>query len=366
MIRPLMAPRYYYCFSILEKDREKTTAMSEAFENNTQNEFLLDNMLKHQEVPRKIDRKMSDTHKEFIGESQKTYDLIKGLQTMKFNQKVDQNHSIKWSSGPSLQYSININSLSSLNFRIQIWKEMSNPLTKEEKLELRGEIYVFIQKFLGQVKFQKVDGKIVKEGKFEKEIYLNGTKEGTSQVDLQIAHQFFFQQKLAGVQTEKGFIMQSPIIFNRKEKDHSRIKEFRSYQEGLTNVFNELSEEKEDPKIYSERIINCIRDANNLLQKSQKTAQKSFVYKNEAEIDEFQIMLLNYLELLLGHYEEVTMEQEQVYFRCLRNLLRRGELSLQNLKFDLNQPKTAKKLQIGLHFQKLIYQLLYKVLVNIN
>lgn len=51
--------------------------------------------------------------------------------------------------------------------------------------------------------------------------------------------------------------------------------------------------------------------------KSHKIAQKSFVYKNTAEIDEFQIMLLNYLELLLGYYEDVTLEQEKVYFRCL-------------------------------------------------
>lgn len=77
LIRPLMAPRYYFSFSVLEKESEKSTPMSEAFENNTQNEFLLENLLKHKENTPSLDRKMSVTHKQFVGESQKTYDLIK-------------------------------------------------------------------------------------------------------------------------------------------------------------------------------------------------------------------------------------------------------------------------------------------------
>lgn len=118
---------------------------------------------------------------------------------MKFNKQADAMHTISWSSGPSLQYTVLINNLSSINFRIQIWKQILNHVTLDEKLELRGEVYVFIQKFLGQVEFRKIDRRIVKEGRFEKEVYLNGTKEGLAQIELIISHPFYFQQKMAGV-----------------------------------------------------------------------------------------------------------------------------------------------------------------------
>lgn len=56
-----------------------------------------------------------------------------------------------------------------------------------------------------------------------------------------------------------------------------------------------------------------------------------------------------------------------LYFRCLENLLKRGELDLNSLGFDSKkQGKTRqKKLEIGLKYQKFSYDILQQVLKKV-
>lgn len=56
-----------------------------------------------------------------------------------------------------------------------------------------------------------------------------------------------------------------------------------------------------------------------------------------------------------------------LYFRCLENLLKRGELDLNSLGFDSRKPgkNRQRKLEIGLKYQKFSYELLAQVLKKV-
>lgn len=48
MIDRLRAPKYYYNFSILDLEKEFSTNLSDAYENNSQSAFLIENRLEKQ------------------------------------------------------------------------------------------------------------------------------------------------------------------------------------------------------------------------------------------------------------------------------------------------------------------------------
>ena len=56
-----------------------------------------------------------------------------------------------------------------------------------------------------------------------------------------------------------------------------------------------------------------------------------------------------------------------LYFRCLENILKRGELDLNSLGFDSKKPgkNRQKKLEIGLKYQKFSYEILSQVLKKV-
>ena len=56
-----------------------------------------------------------------------------------------------------------------------------------------------------------------------------------------------------------------------------------------------------------------------------------------------------------------------LYFRCLENLLKRGELDLNSLGFDSKKTGKSrqKKLEIGLKYQKFSYDILSRVLKKV-
>lgn len=56
-----------------------------------------------------------------------------------------------------------------------------------------------------------------------------------------------------------------------------------------------------------------------------------------------------------------------LYFRCLENLLKRGELDLNSLGFDSHKPgkNRQRKLEIGLKYQKVSYEILEQVLKKV-
>lgn len=61
------------------------------------------------------------------------------------------------------------------------------------------------------------------------------------------------------------------------------------------------------------------------MRQTEKTSQKTFLYNNEEEIMEFQICLLNYLELLYSFYGQVNEFLQEIYFQCLKEIFDRGE-----------------------------------------
>lgn len=149
---------------------------------------------------------------------------MKEVQSTKFMGQKEE-HQMQWNTEQSLVYHGIISELPSINFKVSLWKDTkSSPYSKKhDGLLLRGEFFLFLMKLLNEGETKSQGKKIVKEITIEKKVQLNGLHQGKATIDIEIEHDFYFSQKVAGIMSEVGLIMQSPIIYHRKEKDHPKI-----------------------------------------------------------------------------------------------------------------------------------------------
>ena len=78
--------------------------------------------------------------------------------------------------------------------------------------------------------------------------------------------------------SEEGFIMQSPIFYHRKEKDHPKILNLQRLYEGLCSYASKREEyvrdeaQKKNAEYYEDLISKNLREVNDLLEFSEKVS----------------------------------------------------------------------------------------------
>lgn len=283
-------------------------------------------------------------------------------------------------SSPTLNFDATIKTIRDASIQIRIYKHhKSGPTLVAEcwmgftKL-FRGEmenIYrteSYIDKADGSnstLNFAKIRNQYNKSHlkTFKEELWLSGRRAGEVSGSLKIACLPVFQQLISGVNTEKGYQVQSSI-FTQTGKS-SIPKEIEKMVELTVRIKDSVNfKAKKGNPILNDK--NVFREKKNnfdelckILQTSKRESMICFTYNSPQSIVKVQNDMIN-LGLHLAEYAELVMyDIKPYYFKSLTCLIRRGELDIGYLSLS-NQDASIlpQKVEVAVRYLGLFHKML--------
>ena len=245
-----------------------------------------------------------------------------------------------------------LDKLTKANLKIRVFTEQNI---------LIGECHFFINEFFSNYETQLKEGLYCHKDYTKKDsLWLEGVRIACIELKFKFSHLIYYEQKSAGIITEKGEMTKSPLFLyteNRKMSGKTvelyeqfiLLKEIsgKFYKEGIPG------DHTEDHVRIREELLVCLSKLNILLLSSEKTSSISFLYKDSNQLNKAQIMFLDILEFLLRHYDSTHSVNKECYFNSLKAIFNRGELDFLALKSE--NPK------IVFRYQRILFEQLNRV-----
>ena len=177
--------------------------------------------------------------------------------------------------------------------------------------------------------------KRVHHKKFNEKLWHYGRKIGRVQGEIKISGIPTFVQLISGVNTEKGYSIQSSTYIedsNNKGKEHlpkkiteiikitNELQDSIGYKPGKGGIAYQREALEKKKKMF-----NTLFE---ILQSSERDSMICFLYKNEKSIVKSQEALLLLGHHLLEYVKLVNYDIKPSYFKCLTYLIKRGELDI--------------------------------------
>jgi len=210
--------------------------------------------------------------------------------------------------------------------------------------------------------------------------WLKGKKTGVASLSVDLQFLPFFKQMQCGVMTELGLRRGKITIMKGFHfKTNPILNELNGLIINLDNGYDKISREQQmlfKDEFFSDGEISFeswreikanLNKLEDILTETNRRSSKTFIYSNKKELYQIQFAFLTIGETLLKGYNMNHQGCVGLYFRCLENILKRGELDLNSLGFDSRKPGKSrqKKLDIGLKYQKFSYEILNQVLKKV-
>lgn len=210
--------------------------------------------------------------------------------------------------------------------------------------------------------------------------WLKGKKVGVSSMMIKLHYLPFFEQMQCGVMTELGLRRGKITIMKGFHfKTNPIVNELNELILNLDVGYDRISREQQilfKDEFFSDAEVSFelwrdvksnLTKLDDILTDTNRRSTKTFIYSKKKELYEIQNTFLTLGETLMKGYNMNHQGCIGLYFRCLENLLKRGELDLNSLGFENNKQgkNRQRKLEIGLKYHKLSYDLLGEVLKKV-
>ena len=214
-----------------------------------------------------------------------------------------------------------------------------------------------------------IDSKVCKKTSLKAFVWKEGKKLGEVELNFEIKHLMYFEQKNAGVLTENGVMTMSPLIrfdeeFENNQNINLIIKKFKKLKILIDefdhrNLKNLSNEEVERTKA---KLVVKISKLGSLFKITDKKSTVSFVYNSPKSLMNAQELFLDILVFLMMNYDSQNLYIDDKYYECMKNILKRGEFDLA----FLTDPSTISsdsvyRTKINLDYQHFLYSTLSKV-----
>lgn len=204
---------------------------------------------------------------------------------------------------------------------------------------------------------------------FEQQLWLNGRPTGWIKGKLFIETTAFIQQMACGVLTENGVAKSSSIFkANSKEqyrvKVHPKIQFIKKYKDAIMDSAFTILEKKTITETLHYNLTQNLKNLETTLKESERESLISFIYEGKGELMKGQEILIETGLHLVEYCKVIDLQFKEDYYQSLIFLLKRGELNLEYIGFDVSEQQKvqasgdkaiAYKVEIALKFQQFMY-----------
>ncbi|CAG9333109.1 unnamed protein product [Blepharisma stoltei] len=201
---------------------------------------------------------------------------------------------------------------------------------------------------------------------FKEELWLSGRRAGEVSGSLKIACLPVFQQLISGVNTEKGYQVQSSHFTPQMGKASGKLpKEIERIIELTAKIKESVNMKSKrgnpvlnDKNVFREKKLN-FDELCKILTSSKRESMVCFTYTGEKNILKAQNYLID-LGMHLAEYAELVMyDIKPYYFKSLMCLIRRGELDIGYLSLQDNDPTLLpQKIDVAVRYLTLFHKML--------
>ena len=209
--------------------------------------------------------------------------------------------------------------------------------------------------------------------------WLKGKRTGMASLNVELHFRPYFEQLMCGVMTERGLRRAKVSIMKGFHfKTDPILNELNETYTGIDSLYDTISKElqidfKDEFFVANEtseswgKLRDLLTKLDDILAETNRRSSKTFIYSRKKEKFDIQLTFLKIGKLLMKGYDLYNDDCSKIYFKVLEKLLKRGELDLNSLGFEKRKSgKTrTRKLEIGLKYQRLSYEILNKVLSKI-
>lgn len=246
-------------------------------------------------------------------------------------------------------------------------------------IKLIAEAYLSLASKLKDTIFEKFEAQSIMR-RFDKIGWHNGKSIAEIKGEISIETSPYIRQTNYGVLTESGFsksnyVLPGGTVSSKRIGLHPKIKEISNLTSTLVdssyNFVNKKGKKRDSINSYKERINVTIIAIKALLEEPKGNLLNSLVYKGKGELYKAQEVFINLAEHLIDYYNEVDSSMSAKYLELINLINKRGELSLQSLRFNSEekrllldqkgkiQNKLLKyKLSVSLAYQRIFYRFL--------
>lgn len=170
--------------------------------------------------------------------------------------------------------------------------------------------------------------------KINENLWLCGRKIGTVTGTLKLSGIPTFMQLISGVNTEKGYLIQTNVYMSEEAKGKEDLPKKIRTVSSITSMLQDSVQYKPGKGgiAYEKELLQKkkenFEELYSILQSSQKDSMISFIYKNEKSLIKSQEVLITLGEHLVEYSKLVNYDIKPSYFKCLTYLIKRGELDI--------------------------------------
>jgi hypothetical protein len=196
------------------------------------------------------------------------------------------------------------------------------------------------------------------------QLFGKGRRYGSLKLSLEVRNSRYYKQPTLGVHSEQGILMSSPIITKKLKKNVPEISEINHLNQQIEKRLQEyFTRSKAKSMMTFGDVFDVFSRLDVLLKTSYKESTISFLYENKMQLLEAQHTLLC-LAFTVHRFEE---EDTHGYLKkhtqeLLTSLVRRGELSLMQMRITRNETLCPDRIRNCVKFQKFVYEMLGEAL----